>query len=384
MLQKILTAMGAILAVILLGWPGHNPSHSDRRRRLSRDGEVDQTALERAIVMNAIPQPSRRVFLQAAAVLGLSLAPVSAPAGLLERIFGQREAKLTSPITSNEDFYVTSYRSPPTIRINDWSLSVSGLVERPMVLTYDQFMAKPSTAQVVTLECVGNTVAGEFISTAEWAGISLRSLLEECGAGEQAHDIVFHGADGFSDSIRYERAMDNDVMIAHSMNGVTLPQGHGFPARAIVPGHYGMKSVQWLTRVEVVAHDYKGYYQQKGWTEEAVVKTMSRIDVPGHGSTVRGLHQKIEGLAFAGARGIRHVEISTDGGEHWLAANLTPSLSPYAWRFWNYDWTVSAPSRYTLVVRATDGAGSLQTSVEQEPAPDGATGLHDITVTVAP
>ncbi|MDF0645148.1 MAG: molybdopterin-dependent oxidoreductase [Nitrospira sp.] len=331
-----------------------------------------------------MPQTSRRAFLQAAAALGLSVTPMSALAGLLDRIFSRREAKPTSPITSNEDFYTTSYRSPPTIRINDWSLSVNGLVERPMVLAYDQFMAKPSITQVVTLECVGNTVAGEFISTAEWAGISLRSLLEECGAGAQAYDIVLHGADGFSDSIRYDRAMAGDVMIAHSMNGVRLPLGHGFPARAIVPGHYGMKSVQWLTKIEVVAHDYKGYYQQKGWTEEAVVKTMSRIDVPGHGSTVQGLHQKIEGLAFAGARGISHVEISADGGERWNVANLTPSLSPYAWRFWNYDWTVSAPGRHTLIVRATDGTGSLQTSVEQEPAPDGATGLHEITVTVEP
>lgn len=330
-----------------------------------------------------MPQPSRRVFLQSAAVLGLSLTPVSALAGLLERIFGRREAKLTSPITSNEDFYTTSYRSPPTIRISDWSLSVDGLVERPMVLTYDQFMAKPSMTQVVTLECVGNTVAGEFISTAEWTGVSLRALLEECGAGEQAYDIVLHGADGFSDSIRYGRAMAGDVMIAHTMNGVTLPLGHGFPARAIVPDHYGMKSVQWLTKIEVVAHDYTGYYQQKGWTEEAVVKTMSRIDVPGHGSTVQGLHQKIEGLAFAGLRDISRVEVSTDGGDHWVPAKVATPLSPHAWRFWHYDWTVSGPGRYTLVVRATDGTGSLQTSVEQEPAPDGATGLHEITVTVA-
>ncbi|BFU95652.1 MAG: hypothetical protein NTNFB02_23740 [Nitrospira sp.] len=99
-------------------------------------------------------------------------------------------------------------------------------------------------------------------------------------------------------------------------------------------------------------------------------------------STVQGLHQKIAGLAFAGARGISRVEISTDEGEHWTAADLAPSRSLYAWRFWSYGWTISAPGRYTLVVRATDGTGARQTSVEQEPAPDGATGLHEITVTV--
>jgi len=177
--------------------------------------------------------------------------------------------------------------------------------------------------------------------------------------------------------------MPGEVRIAHKMNGVSLPPGPRFPARAIVPGHYGMKSVQWLTEIEVVDHDYKGYYQQKGWTEDAIVKTMSRIDAPGHGTTVRGLHQRVEGIAFAGSRGVRLVEISTDGGNGWSPANLAAPLSPYAWDFWSYDWRVQAPGRYTLLVRATDGSGSLQTSAEQDSSPDGASGLHEITVTVS-
>jgi DMSO/TMAO reductase YedYZ molybdopterin-dependent catalytic subunit len=328
-------------------------------------------------------QPSRRVFLQTAATIGLTIMSVPAFANLLDRLFGQREAKLTSPITPNDDFYVTSYQSPPTIRVKEWSLSVDGSVERPMTLTYDELLAKPAVSQIVTLECVGNTVAGEFISTAKWTGIPLRSLLEEAEVRHPVYDIVFHAADGYTDSIRYEQALVGDVMIAHTMNGVKLPQGHGFPARAIVPGHYGMKSVQWLTRIEVVAYDHKGYYQRKGWTEEAIVKTMSRIDLPGHGATVHGLQQKIQGIAFAGAREIHQVEVSTDGGAQWRTAKLAGALAPSAWRFWSYDWVVLAPGRYTLVVRATDGSGSLQTSIEQDPAPDGAAGLHEVTVTVA-
>src|SRR5215510_10605924 len=144
-----------------------------------------------------------------------------------------------------------------------------------------------------------------------------------------------------------------------------------------------MKSVQWLTEIEVVSAHYKGYYQQKGWSEYALVQTMSRIDVPDHGTTVTGLNQKLEGLAFAGLRGISKVEISTEGGDHWVPANIAAPLSPYAWIFWSYEWAVPFPGRHTLLVRATDGSGSLQTSVEQEPSPDGATGLHEITVTVA-
>ena len=329
-----------------------------------------------------MPRLSRRYFLTALGSTALMLAtrPVPSFAGLLDKVFGQTEAKPTVPITPNEEFYVTSYRSPPTIRMNEWSLSMKGLVDRPMTLTYEQLVAMPTVSQIVTLECVGNTVAGEFISTAEWGGVSLRTLLDEAGASTTAYDVVFRAADGFSDSIRLDRAMAGDVMIAHRMNGVPLPLGHGFPARAIVPGCYGMKSVQWLTEIEVVDQDYKGYYAQKGWTDEAIVKTTSRIDVPGHGTTLRGLHHKIEGLAFAGTREINLVEISTDGGERWTPATLAPPLSPAAWRLWSYDWAAPAPGRYQLIVRATDGTGRLQTSIEQDPAPDGATGLHELSV----
>ena len=329
-------------------------------------------------------RPSRRTFLKiAGSVLLASALPAPGRAGVLDRLFGHHEPKATLPITPNDEFYVTSYRSPPTIRINDWSLSIKGLVERPIALDYAQLLAKPTVSQIVTLECVGNTVAGEFISTAVWEGVQLKSLLEEAGARANAYDVVFRAADGFSDSIRFDRAMAGDVMIAHTMNGVPLPQGHGFPARAIVPGHYGMKSVQWLTEIEILDRDYKGYYQQKGWTEDAIVKTMSRIDLPGHGATIHGLHQRIQGLAFAGTRGVRLVEISVDGGEQWIAATLEPSLAPSAWVFWNYEWAVPASGRYTLAVRATDGSGKIQTSIEQDPAPDGATGLHQISVMVA-
>lgn len=140
---------------------------------------------------------------------------------------------------------------------------MKGLVERPMTLTYGELQARPRVAEIVTLECVGNTVGGEFIGTAEWEGVPLRQLLEDVRASPSAFDVVFRAADGYSDSIRIERAMAGDVLVAYRMNGVPLPQAHGFPARIIVPGIYGMKSVQWLTDIEVVDFDYQGYYQKK-------------------------------------------------------------------------------------------------------------------------
>ena len=305
-----------------------------------------------------------------------------ASAGWLEQWFSRRGSTLTSPITPNEEFYLTSYRSPPTVRIQEWSLSVRGLVERPMTLKYEQLCARPSVSHVVTLECVGNTVAGEYIGTAQWEGCSLRSLLEEAGVRSDAVDVVFRAAEEYSDSIPLTRAMAGDVIVAVKMNGVALPQSHGFPARTIVPGHYGMKSVQWLTDIEVVDHDYKGYYARKGWTDEAVIKTTSRIDVPGHGSTLTGLRHKVAGLAFAGTRGISAVEIRTDEDASWTKATLEVPVSGASWVFWHYEWIVPQAGSYTLSVRAIDGTGALQSSTEQDAAPDGASGIHEITVTV--
>jgi len=327
---------------------------------------------------------SRREFLTLAGGLALaSSLPLPGPAigGPLGNLFNA-PARLTPVITPNEAFYVTSYRSPPSIDARTWNLAITGLVENPIALTYAQLLSLSRIREIVTLECVGNGIAGDAISTAEWEGVSLKVLLEEARVSSKAYDLILRAADGYSDSITVERALAGDVLVAHRMNGVPLPQGHGFPARIIAPGLYGMKHVQWLTEIELVDHDYQGYYQRKGWSDEAVVKTTSRIDLPEHGSTLRGQTYTVQGIAFAGTRGIGQVELSTDDGKTWHQADLDPEISPSAWRFWSYRWVLPARGRSTLLVRATDGTGRLQASVEEGPAPDGATGLHEVTVTV--
>ncbi len=325
---------------------------------------------------------SRRNFLKVAGGVAVAAAlPASALAGVLEQLF-RSSPRLRPAITPNDDFYVTSYRSPPDIRVDQWLLAVTGLVERPLTLTYPQLLARPAVSEIVTLECVGNGLAADAISTARWEGVPLRTLLEEAGTSAQAADLVFRAADGYSDSIPVARASAGDVLVAHRMNGVPLPRGHGFPARIIVPGIYGMKNVQWLTEIEVVEQDYKGYYQQKGWSDDAIVKTSSHIDVPGHGGVLKGRETVVQGYAFAGTRGIMRVELSTDGGESWREATLEPEMSSFAWRFWRYRWELPLPGRRSITVRATDGAGRIQFSEEQAPFPDGAAGLHEITVNV--
>ncbi len=326
---------------------------------------------------------SRGVKLAGGLALASTLSwPIRVGATVLDKLF-RGPAQATPAITPNDDFYVTSYRSPPAIRLNEWELAIKGLVKSPVTLRYPELLARPFVSETVTLECVGNSVAGGAIGTALWEGVPLKALLAEAGVSAQARDVIFRAADGYSDSLPIERAMAGDVLLAVKMNGVALPQAHGFPARIIVPGVYGMKQVQWLTEIEAVEQDYKGYHQQKGWSEEALVKTMSRIDVPGHGEVLRAGTQVVKGLAFAGSRGILSVELSADGGDHWMPAQLEPELSLHAWRFWTCRWQPQKPGRYSLMVRAKDGVGQLQASVEQAPFPDGAVGIHEVTVTVS-
>ncbi len=329
---------------------------------------------------------SRRDMLKMAGALALA-ATISAPRRSFGSMWSQIFAdspRTVSPITPNDQFYITSYRTPPFILAENWTLSIKGLVKNPITISYPQLLARPKVSEIVTLECVGNGVAGEAIGTAEWEGISLKTILDEAGIDSKVYDVVFRAADGYSDSFTLERAMVGDTLIAHHMNGETLPSGHGYPARIIVPGLYGMKNVQWLTEIELVAKDYQGYYQKQGWSDNATVKTMSWISDPQDGDTLqRGLPKTMQGYAFAGTRGIRSVEVTTNGGQTWTAATLMPELSPYAWVFWKHAWEPSTAGDHRLLVRATDGTEERQTSIAQEPFPDGAAGLQEVIVTVA-
>lgn len=327
---------------------------------------------------------SRRNLFKMAGGLALTSAlpyPKISMGSMLSQVFGGMKREV-SPITPNDEFYITSYRSPPDVRVHDWTLAVKGLVKSPIRLNYAEFLTRPTISDIVTLECVGNEVAGDSIGTAEWEGVALKALLDEAGVQSTASDLVLRAADGYSDSFSVERAMVGDVMIAHTMNGVPLPTGHGYPARIIVPGIYGMKQVQWLTEIELVPHDYRGYYQKQKWSEDATVQTKTWITDPQEDDDLPSKDYRIKGFAFAGTRGIQSVELSFDGGDHWELTHLEPAQSRSSWVFWNFMWQAPRPGVYTIVARATDGTGALQSAVEQKPFPSGTTGLHEMMVTV--
>jgi DMSO/TMAO reductase YedYZ molybdopterin-dependent catalytic subunit len=290
---------------------------------------------------------------------------------------------ITPRITANEDHYVVDTTLvKPRVRIDEWRLDIKGLVQSPFSLTYDQLLDLDAVEQLHTLECISNNVGGNLISTALWTGVPLRDLLDRAQVKAGAYDVVFTSVDGYTDSIPIAKAMEDQTLVAYLMNGKTVPQDHGYPARMLVPNIYGMKNVKWIHTIEVVNYDFIGYWQQQGWSDSANVNTNARIDLPGRSVRWNGGTIPVAGIAFAGARGISKVEISSDGGKSWGQATLEVRMGPLSWRRWSYDWTPNGAGPAKLVVRATDEAGNTETPVARSPYPDGSTGYDSVDVTV--
>jgi len=235
--------------------------------------------------------------------------------------------------------------------------------------------------QFQTLECISNPVGGPLISTAKWTGVPLRDLLERAGVRPGAAEVVFRQFAGeYSDSIGLAEAMEPEVLVAVGMNGRVLPREHGSPARVLIPGVYGMKMVKWLGDVEVVDAPHVGYWERRGWSKGAIVKTTSRIDTPADRADVSAA-VTVAGVAFAGSRGVSRVEVSGDAGRTWQLAELRRPLSPLTWVLWQARIALPGAAT-TVVVRAYDGSGRPQTAQEARPHPDGASGYDSRSVTV--
>lgn len=281
-------------------------------------------------------------------------------------------------VTPGGEFYkVSKNLFDPDLRRAAWSLRVFGHVERPFAVTLDELRTlAPPVRQPTTLSCISNPVGGDLIGNAYWTGIPLRALLQRAGLRPGVVDVRLEAADGYTDSLPLARAMDPATLVVWEMNDRPLPPDHGYPARLVVPGIYGMKNVKWLTAVEAVTEDYKGYWERRGWSDEAVTQTLSRFDVPRAGRIRAPAPVVLAGIAFAGDRGVSAVEVSTDGGRTWRPAEVEPSPSPLTWVRWRAAWSPPGRGRYTLAVRAVDGRGRVQEAERRPALPDGATGYH--------
>ena len=293
---------------------------------------------------------------------------------------------LSPEITSNDQFYIVSKNlvADPTVDGTTWKLSVDGEVEHPFTLTYEELMTMPRQVQYESLMCISNDVGGPYMSNAQWEGIPLATLLLQAGVKPGVTKVVFHAVDDYSDSIHLSKALEPTTLLAVKMNGVTLPQGHGFPVRMLVPGIYGMKHCKWLNRIEVVNYNFQGYWQQRGWDDAAPVRMTSRIDTPLDGSAVHiNRVTYIAGVAFSGDKGISEVDVSLDSGQTWHPAVLKRPASDFTWVIWEYAWQPTTSANVVITVRAIDLEGNVQDPTIAPPLPIGSSGYHSITTIVS-
>jgi DMSO/TMAO reductase YedYZ molybdopterin-dependent catalytic subunit len=218
------------------------------------------------------------------------------------------------------------------------------------------------------------------VGNAEWTGVPLSVLLERAGLTDEVCELVLEGADrgvpkeepkppgpiSYARSIPRTKAMESNVLIAYQMNGRDLTPDHGYPLRAIVPGHYGMASVKWLTDVVATTQPFQGYWQTSDygyWDDSegtpvrrplAEMKLKSQIARP-------RVYEMLEpdrpytifGAAWAGDTEVTEILISLDAGVSWVKGDFVDPISRHAWRRWKYDWiTPAQPGRYTLLARA--------------------------------
>jgi DMSO/TMAO reductase YedYZ molybdopterin-dependent catalytic subunit len=282
---------------------------------------------------------------------------------------------LPPEVTPAEHFYVVSKNvTDPEPSTGGWSLALSGSVAQPYTMGFDELLALPYEDRYQTLECISNEVGGTLISTAHWRGVQLAHLLNGSRPLPQASTVVFRSVDGYAESLALDALDRFSPLLVYAMNGEPLQSLHGGPVRLVVADSYGMKSVKWLSSIELADQPVSGYWEQLGWSDGTQVKTMSQIrSVSGqHPHVARGA-ATLAGFAFAGARPIDRVEVSVDAGRSWADATLKEPLSPYSWRFWKIDW-MPEPGHYAVLVRATDRTGRVQPSAVTDPLPAGASG----------
>ncbi len=293
---------------------------------------------------------------------------------------------LSPYITPNVDFYrIDTALSTPQVDVEDWELSITGMVDRPFSIGFEELVAMATTQDTVTLSCVSNEVGGNLVGNAVWQGVPLADLLERAGIQDGATQIVGRSVDDFTAGFPTEIGLDGrTALVAVGMNGEPLPAAHGFPARLVVAGLYGyVSATKWLREIELTTwEDFDGYWVPRGWSKEGPIKTMSRIDVPRSGASLDAGPQAIAGVAWAPPGGIEKVEVQVDDGGPWVQADLGDATSGNTWVQWKLAWDAT-PGEHAIRVRATGADGITQTEDRAPPAPDGATGWHRRTVKVS-
>jgi DMSO/TMAO reductase YedYZ molybdopterin-dependent catalytic subunit len=309
-------------------------------------------------------------------------------------------------ITPDSHFYIRNHHYTPDVKLADWSLKIDGLVEKPLTLTMETLQKMPRVEQVAVVECAGNGrsfyephlpgMQWKYggVANGRWTGVRLADVLKQAGIKDAATEILFDGEDQpigkqpkFQRTVTAKKALHPDTMLAYAMNGQPLPMDHGFPLRLIVPGWAGDSWVKWVRHIEVLDHDFEGFWMKTAYRHptkpvapgtavppaemvpvtDLAIKSVIATPV---GNWAMPGRMKISGAAWSNGTEITGVDVSTDGGKSWKAAKLGRDKAKYAWRLWELDWKPAAEGTYKLMARAKDAAGNQQ-PLEQQWNPSG-------------
>lgn len=293
---------------------------------------------------------------------------------------------LSPIITPNADFYrVDTALTVPNVDPTTWRLSIEGMVDTPIELSFDDLVNMGLDEYGVTLTCVSNEVGGGLVGNAIWTGVPIRDILRMAGVQSGADMVLSESVDGYTASTPLGSLTDDnlDAIFAVAMNGEPLPFEHGFPVRMVVPGLYGyVSATKWVTKLTVTRFDeVEAYWTPRGYSAEAPIKMSSRVDTPKIGTPVTAGAITVAGMAWAQPIGVATVEVSIDNGE-WQPTTLSTPINDQSWVQWKYDWTAEKGTHY-IAVRATDKQGNVQIEDAAPIAPNGSSGWQRTLVTVS-
>ncbi len=332
-----------------------------------------------------------------------------ASSGLIINSAGPKDYEMTLAgfrdwITPEEHFFVRCHHYTPDVKLPEWSLKIDGVVDHALTLSLDDLKKLPRFSHVAVLECAGNGrsfyqphlpgMQWKYggVANGKWTGVRLGEVLKQAGLGGSASEILYDGEDvpigkmpKFQRTITLQKATHPDTLLAFELNGAPIPMEHGFPLRLIVPGWAGDSWVKWVKHIEVLDHEFDGFWMKTAYRhppnpvaagtavppDQMVPVTdlplKSLIASPAGNWVAPGL-VKISGAAWSNGTAIAGVDVSTDGGKSWKAAKLGREQSKYAWRLWESNWK-AAEGNYRLIARAKDVNGNLQPLEQQELRP---------------
>ena len=299
---------------------------------------------------------------------------------------------LYEPNVPNELFFVREHFPAPATTEHQWDISVQAPNVSASTIRLEDLLKAPKVILPAMLECAENPVGGGLVSQATWEGVSLSSVLPKT-ADSKIQFVRLLGADGFERYVPIAKAGHRDTLLAFRMNGQTLPPSHGGPLRALVPGWYGMDSVKWLRKIELVESASPDEYRRSNRSlltgdlsgdRVTGVQVKSVFSRPQNGAVLRGRRFILRGAAWAGEELVRAVEISADDGQSWLTASFAKPQQ-YSWLLWEREWKIPGPGEYRLTVRATDEHGDAQPMVRLSSRVDSfeQNACQQISVTVA-